>query len=214
MKTRLVIVVNIRLIEMVSRERIKPVVEILQKTGRLQKNQLIRKIVEEGFMSHQTASDAIDEAVKSHRIFRQEDYKGKQKIVWLAITSDIDKAEKQLIQELENYLKKFDERFLIFKDKFPGLTLDQKAEGVDLLSYLFRNIVVIAEQLELGFGKTRKWSNFVKELKTRQDDFIKLATVSTGQEAIDIAIHLLSSHIMDVNDAFDDVEEYLKELNK
>jgi len=67
---------------MVSREKIKQVVEILKNTNRLQKNQLVRRIVDDGLMSHQTASDAISEAVNAHQIIREEAMKGNVKIVF------------------------------------------------------------------------------------------------------------------------------------
>jgi len=63
-------------------KRVDQIVELLKNTRRLQKNQLIRLIEKEGLMSHMTASNAIDEAVKTHRIIREEAVKGKQKIVF------------------------------------------------------------------------------------------------------------------------------------
>jgi len=198
---------------MVGKERIKEVVRVLKPAGRLQRNQLVRKIVEEGLMSHQTASDAIDEAVKSHSIFRQEDYKGKQKIVWLSIFQDMEKIELSLLEELEKKIQEFDLKFGIYKDKFRKLSIEQKAEGADVFHFLFRNIVVVVEQLEWVFGKTRRWSGFLKKVRTRQDEFIKLASLVSPEVQVQISHHMLTQNMMDVEDAFDEADEYLEDIS-
>jgi len=197
---------------MVGKERIKEVVRVLKPAGRLQRNQLVRKIVEEGLMSHQTASDAIDEAVKSHTIFRQEDYKGKQKIVWLSIFQDMEKIEHSLLEELEKKIQEFDLKFGIYKDKFRKLSTEEKAEGADVFHFLFRNIVVVVEQLEWVFGKTRRWSDFLKKVRKRQDEFIKLASLVSPEVQVQISHHMLTQNMMDVEDAFDEADDYLEEV--
>ena len=198
---------------MVGKERIKEVVRVLKPAVRLQKNQLVRKIVEEGLMSHQTASDAIEEAVKSHKIFRQEDFKGKQKIVWLSIIQNLDKIELSLIEELEMKMKEFDLKFGIYKDKFSKLSIEQKAEGADVFHYLFRQIVYLIEQLEFAFGKTRKWSSFYKKVRTRQDEFVKLSSTISPEVNAQITHHLITQTFLDVEDGFDEVDEYLEDIS-
>ena len=90
---------------MATKEQIKQILEIVKKYGRIQRSQLIKQIEQEGLMSHQTTSNVINEAVKFQRLFRQEDYKGKQKIVWYSVNENIIKAEEHLKQELDKNIK-------------------------------------------------------------------------------------------------------------
>jgi len=92
-------------------KRVDQIVELLKNTGRLQKNQLIRLIEKEGLMSHQTASNTIDEGVRTHRIIRKEAYKGKLKIVFFTVHADISEDEKYHLDEMEKLLQQFDLRF-------------------------------------------------------------------------------------------------------
>ena len=100
---------------MVSREKIKQVVEILKNTNRLQKNQLVRRIVDDGLMSHQTANDAINEAVNAHQIIREESMKGNVKIVFFTVYSYIAENEKEHLTSLQKWLEQFDIRLNFFK---------------------------------------------------------------------------------------------------
>lgn len=201
------------LIEMASKERIKQIVEIVKKHGRLQRSQLIRIVEQEKIMSHMTASNAIDEAVKSHRLFRQEDHKGKQKIVWYSINEDTTKAEEMFKQELDKIMKIFDLKFSIFVEKYPKLSLHKKSEGVDAFSYLFRNILVIIEHLHDSFGQTTYWRKLLKEIKeTYSIEFQKVTSTESIKDLGHMSLYLLSSRLSDVNNAFDDAEKYLKEL--
>ena len=198
---------------MATKERIKQVVEIVKKFGRLQRNQLMKIIEQEDLMSHQTANDAINEAVKFHKLYRQEDYKGKQKIVWYSINEDVRKAEELCKQELDKIIKNYDLKFLIFKEKYPKLTLQEKAEGIDAFSYLFRNIVEIIEFVHELFGQTTYWKKLLKEVReTGMVELQKLNSTESIKDLGHIALDLLSSRLEDVNDAFENVEEYLKEL--
>lgn len=199
---------------MVARERIKQIVGILKTDGRMQRSKLIKRLEEEGIMSHQTASNTIDEAVKLHKIFRQEDFKGKQKIVWLDINQDIRKWEEQLFAFLEVLIKKYDEKFSIFKNKFSSLSLEEKADGVDAYTYCYRNLIVIVEELVEMFHKTSSWSNMLSDLTSMQKGFIHLASTVKKEEATYISGYLLTEHIADLEDASKDVDKYLKEINK
>jgi len=165
-------------------------------------------------MARQTASDAIDEAVKTHRIFRHEGYKGKQKIVLFDYNQDVLKVEKMLLAEVEMSIKNFDIKFSIFKEKYPRLSLDEKAEGVDKISYLMRSIVVLANQLQLMFGQTRKWVNLYKEIVSRAQDFVKLASQTSKIEVSAISIIFHGQLCLDVLDAFSDVETYLNKIEE
>ena len=198
---------------MVDRKRINLVVEILKKEGRLAKNELIRKLEKKGPMARQTASNAIDNAVESKWIFRQDDVIGKkQHIVLLDISPEIGIWENQLYEDIIEIVEKFDKRFSIFKDKFSSLSIEDKAEAVYMLSYLMNHIAVTVEQLELGFRKTEKWSNLKKELIKKGEGFVKQTTTLSKQEQEQISLYLLSQHFLDVKDDFEDVEEFLKEI--
>jgi len=200
---------------MATKERIKQVVGIVEKFGRLQRNQLIKIIEQEELMSHQTANDAINEAVKFHKLYRQEDYKGKQKIVWYSINEDINKAEKIFKKELDKIIKNYDSKFLIFKEKYPKLTLQEKGDGIYVYSFLLRHIIEIIGKIHEGFGQTNYWKKLFEEIiQTRPIEFQKLASTESINDLAQLSLYVLSENYKDVDDAFEDVEEYLKELKK
>ncbi len=198
---------------MVSRNRVKQVVNVLKKAGRVQKNQLIRSVVEEGLMSHQTASDAIDDAVKSNRIFRQEDFKGKQKIVWLSVYENIQKAEEALKVEMEIILNKFDSQYQIFENKYHELSIEEKTDGIDALTFLLKSIIVTIEHLHEAYQKTRYWDDLLTETRIgRIMPFRELAKLETEENVTQISLNLISYKFDDIDFSFDDVEEYLEKL--
>ncbi len=195
---------------MTHKERIKLVVEILKKEGRLTKNELIRRLMKEGPMARQTASNAIDEAVELHRIFRQDDVMGeKQHIVFLDISPDISIGEKQLLEELENLLKKYDEKFSVFRDKYSSLSIEDRADGVDVYKYLYRNNNALIEWLVHTFNGTKQWKDLMDNSISRWGEFNKLASTETKEDLDQMSAFLIGQHFLDVKDAFEDVDDYL-----
>lgn len=195
---------------MVDKERIKLVIEILEKEGRLTKNELIRRLKKEGSMARQTASNAIDEAVDIHRIYRQDDVRGqKQHIVFLDISPDISKIEKHYFQELELLLKKFDEKFSIFRDKYSSLSIENRGDGIDTYRYLYRNINMLIEWVYHSFNETKQWKDMFDNSISKWKEFNKLAKTETKDDAVKIGAFLIGQHFLDVKDAFEDVDEYL-----
>ncbi len=198
---------------MTDRRRINIVVEILKKEGRLSKNDLIRRLEKQGPMARQTASNAIDYAVESQRIFRQDDVIGqKQHIVLLDISPEIGIWEKQLYETVKNIFEKFDTRFSFFDEKYSSLSVEDKAEGVYTLAYLMTHIGSIVQLLELGFGKTEKWTNLKKEVFKIGEKFVKQSTTIPKPDLEQISLYILSQNMLDVKDDFDEVDEFLKQI--
>ncbi len=198
---------------MTDRKRINIVVEILKKEGRLSKNDLIRRLEKQGPMARQTASNAIDYAVESQRIFRQDDVIGqKQHIVLLDISPEIGIWENQLYETVKNIFEKFDTRFSFFDEKYSSLSVEDKAEGVYTLSYLMTHIGSIVQLLELGFRKTEKWTNLKKEVFKIGEKFVKQSTTIPKSDLEQISLYILSQNMLDVKDDFDEVDEFLKQI--
>jgi len=196
-------------------ERINLVVEILKKEGRLIKNELIRRLEKEGPMARQTASNAIDDAVEIHRIFRQDDVWGeKQHIVFLDITPDISKGEKQFLEEIEKLLIKFDAKFSVFIEKYPSLPIEDRAKGVALYKYLYKCINILTEWLYHCFNETKPWTDLMENAKLRWDEFNKLASTETKKDRLQMSAYLLGQNFLEVKNAFGEVDGYLKEINK
>jgi len=197
------------------REKIKKVVEILKKSGRLQKNELIRRIVDDGSMSHQTASDAIDDTVSANKIIRDPSLRGKQKIVWLSVSGDISKQEKEGLKILQRTLNDYDNRFAIIQEKFPSLSIIQKADGVDLLTHILIEFGALVKKLSIIFGDTSEWTKFESEIKARELDIdAKLKPMCSEKEQAKIYVELMAITSLDVTDSFDDIDDYLKGINK
>ncbi len=197
------------------RDRIKEVVEVLRKSGgRLQRSELIERLEKKGVMSHQTASKTINEAVESKRIFRQEDHKGRQKIVWLDVTQDIEKMQTALVQHFEEMIKTYDNRFSVFKERFSNLTTDEKTDGVDFFTYFLNRIFDVLEQLIANSPYSSKFSNLYEDVKSRGEEFHKLSSSCAPDESAQITVDLISIRILDVRDALEDVDDYLKDITK
>ena len=202
-------------LEMERREKIKKVVQILKKFGRLQKNELIRRIVDDDTMSHQTARDAVDDAVSSNKIIREPSFRGKQKIVWLSVSDDFSKHEKDGLKMIQRTLNEYDNRFAIVKEKFPSLSTIQKADVVDFLTHILIEFDALVTKLSIVFGKTSEWAKFESEIKARQLDIdAKLKPMCSEKEQGIIFAELLAITSLDVTDAFDDFDDYLKDINK
>jgi len=198
-----------------SRNRIKEVVEVLTKSGgRLQRSDLIRQLEKKGIMSHETASKTIKEAVESKRIFRQEDQKGGQKIVWLDSTPDIEKMQMNLVEHLEEMIKIYDNRYSVFKEKFSSLTTDDKTDGVDIFIYLLNRMTDVIEHLLANTPNYSKIPKLYEDLKSRGEKFTKLSSSCTPYETAQITVDLLSIRMIDVKNALEDVDDYLKDITK
>jgi len=195
-------------------KRVDQIVEILENTGRVQKNQLIRLIGKKGLMSHQTASNAIDESVRTHRIIREEAYKGKQKIVFFTVRADISENEKYLLDQLEKLLKEYDARFIFFKDKFANFSIIEKAKGIDRFFLFLFHYYVTVDALWTNFGKTRKWSTLRNEIISRQTSMNKLMTSGSKLEHGKIARYVTERKFLYLNEAIELVDEHLNELKK
>jgi len=195
-------------------KRVDQIVELLKNTGRVQKNQLIRLIEKEGLMSHQTASNAIDEAVKTHRIIREEKLKGKQKIVFFTVHADISENEKYHLEQLEELLKGYDARFSFFKDKFENFSIIDKAKGIDRFFLFLFHYYVTVDALWINFGKTRKWSTLRNEIISRQTSMNKLMISGSNLERGRIARYVTERKFLYLNEAIELLDEHLKELKK
>ncbi len=195
-------------------KRVEQIVELLKNTGRVQKNQLIRLIEKEGLMSHQTASNAIDEAVRTHRIIREEKYKGKLKIVFFTVHADISENEKYHLEQLEELLKEYDARFDFFKNKFTSLSIMEKAKGIDRFALFLLHYQVTIEALWINFGKTRKWSTLLDEIRSRKISMNKLKISGSNLESGKIGRYFIERKFLYLNEAIERLDEHLNELKK
>jgi len=195
-------------------KRVDQIVELLKNTGRLQKNQLIRLIEKEELMSHQTASNAIDEAVKIHRVIREEKYKGKQKIVFFTVHADISENENYHLDQLEMLLEGYDVRFNFFKDKFANFSIVEKAIGVDRFLLFLHHYYVTVDALWINFGKTRKWSTLRNEIISRQTSLNKLMSSGSNLERGKIARIVMERKFLYLNEAIELLDKHLNELKK
>jgi len=195
-------------------EKVDQIVKLLENTGRLQKNQLIRLIEEKGLMSHMTASKAIDEGVRTHRIIREDAYKGKQKIAFFTVHSDISEGEQYHLDQMEKLLEQFDLRFQFFKEKFPSLSITEKMKGIDRFAYFHLHYYVTIESLWINFGKTRKWATLLNEVRDRQILMNKLMTTGSNLDRGKIGRYIFERKFLYLNEAIERLDEHLNELKK
>jgi len=195
-------------------KRVDQIVDLLRDRGRVQKNQLIRLIEKKGLMSHQTASNAIDEGVRTHRIIRAEAAKGQQKIVFFTVHADISEDEKYHLDEMEKLLEQYDLRFNFFKDKFPSLSITEKMKGIDRFFLFLQHYYVTIEALWGVFGKTRKWSTLLNEIKDRHTFMNKLMASGSNLEYGKIGRYVTERKFQYLNEAIELLDKHLNELKK
>jgi len=195
-------------------EKVDQIVELLKNTGRVQSNQLIRMIEKNGIASHMTAIKAIKEAVKTHRIIREEDKKGNLKIIFYTVHADIKENEKDLLDQMEKLLEQFDIRFSFFKDKFSNLSIIEKAKGVDRFYLFLQHYYVTIDALWGNFGKTRKWSTLLNEIKSRQTSMNKLLISCSNLEHGKIGNYVTERKFLYLEEALELLDEHLNELKK
>jgi len=195
-------------------KRVSQIVGILKELGRIQKNQLIILLEKEGLMSHQTASNAIEEAVNLHKIIREEEYRGKQKIVFLTVYSDIAKDQERVLMENKKWLKSFDARFSFFTNKFSSLSIEEKAVGIDLFSVLLLHFQVTIEALWVNFGRTRKWKTLLDKIRPRITSINNLLKSCSNKEHGMIGAYLIEGKLHHLGEMMEQTNEYLKDIKK
>jgi len=195
-------------------EKVEQVVELLKNTGKIQNNVLIKRIEKEGLMSPMTAMKAIKEAVRTHRIVREEAHKGDQKIVFYTYYADIIENEKYVLDEMEKLLEQFDIRFSFFKDKFASLSITEKMKGIDRFFLFLQHYFVTIDALWGNFGKTRKWSTLLNEIKSRQTSMNELLISCSDLEHGKIGRYVIERKFLYLNEAMDLLDEHLNELKK
>ncbi len=165
-------------------------------------------------MSHQTASNAINEAVRTHRIIREEKLKGKQKIVFFTVHADISENENYHLEQLEELLKGYDARFSFFEDKFASLSIMEKAKGIDRFALFLLHYQVTIEALWINFGKTRKWSTLLDEIRSRKISMNKLKISGSNLESGKIGRYFIERKFLYLNEAIELLDTHLNELKK
>jgi len=195
-------------------KRVEQLVELLSNTGRVQKNQLIRLIVKEGLMSHQTASNTIDEGVRTHRIIREDAFKGHQKIAFFTVHSDISEDEQYHLDQMEKLLEQFDFRFEFFREKFPSLSITEKMKGIDRFFLFLHHYYVTIDSLWSLFGKTRKWSTLRNEIVSRQTSMNRLMASGSNLEYGKIGMYVTERKFVYLEEAIELLDKHLNELRK
>ena len=195
-------------------KRVEQIVDLLGNVGRVQHNKLIKMIEKERLMSPMTAIKAIKEAVATNRIIREEAYKGNQKIVSYTVHADISENEKDLLDNMEKLLEQFDLRFKFFEDKFSSLSITEKMKGIDRFFLFLHHYYVTIDALWSLFGKTRKWSTLLDEIKSRQVSTNKLMASCSNLEYGKIGRYVTERKILYLEEALDLLDEHLNELRK
>jgi len=196
------------------KERIRQVVEILKNEGRLQSNQLVNRIVDAGLMAKDTARKTIAEGVQSRQIFKEEAMKGKLKIVFYTIYPDIAENEKFQLDQMEKLLKQFDLRFAFFKKNYSKLSMEEKAAGIEAFFLFVLHFLVTVEALWGNFGKTRKWSTLLNEIRARNAPINNLMISGSKREHGEIARHIIEGKFSFLGEAINQLDEHLHKIRE
>jgi len=196
---------------MVKRSNVKKAIQVLEKVGRMTKNQAILAIMREAGMSHQTASDAIDQGVLINKIFREEDQRGQLRIVWVSVSKQTSEVEKLTITQINELFTGYDKNFELFKNNLNNLTMEERSDGIDAFLYFLIMAKILISAYSYLYGQTRKWTNLLKILDERMANNQKLMFMPKEKDTIKILSSIVENRAFDVASAYEDIEEFLKE---
>lgn len=180
--------------------RLNLTIKILKNAGRLRSNELVRRLMDKGPMARQTAINTIKEGISKHKIFREEAMIGEQEAVFYTTYPDISKNEKFLLGQMEKFLKDFDDRFVIFEEKFSRLSIEKKSEGVEGFSLYLIHFNLAVKSLWEGHDKKREWKTLQNEVYSRMDSLTKLVKLCTKKEQSVIGRHSLEGKLLYLDD--------------
>ncbi len=196
----------------------KVIAEIEKLGGTVQSNKLIKHM--EGlktpdYLSHQTTRNALNEGVNRNVIEKVERDVGNQKTVFYSTNTEWVKNEQGSLDEFENYLQWYDEKFGKLKRVFPDLPVYYKADGIFTLGFF---MLVFAQTLLITsdvFGQTKKWKDLQNQLVQRQIEYQKLFVPMTEQkEMLETLNHVMNFQGELFYSSIEDVEDFFKELKK
>jgi len=196
---------------MVKRSNVKKAIQVLEKVGRMTKNQAILAIMREAGMSRQTASDAIDQGVLINKIFREEDQRGQLRIVWVSVSKQVSEIEKLTITQINELFTGYDKNFELFKNNLNNLTMEERGDGIDAFSYFLIMAKILISGYSYLYGQTRKWTNLLKTLDQRIANNQKLMFMPKEKDTMKIIGSVIENRAFDVASAYEDIEEFMKE---
>jgi len=194
-------------------ERLKVALEILKKEGKLRSNELVRRLKDEGKMSRQTAINTIEEGVSKRKIFREDVIvKEKEQAVYYTVYPDITKNEKILFEQMNKFLKDFDDRFSIFKEKFSRMSIEGKSQGVEGFSLFLIHFNLAVRRLWESHEKKREWKTLQNLVHSRMGSLNKLLKSRPKKEQNVIGSHVLEGELLYLDEAKGFLDEYLQKI--
>jgi hypothetical protein len=167
---------------------------------------------EEDSMTRQTAINVIKEGCKTRKFFRIEYKKGNQNAVSYTVYPDVDKDEKFHLIQMEKFLKDFDDRFLIFEDKFSSLSIKDKSEGVEGIILFFIHFSETAGKLWIAYGKKREWKTLLDEVNSRKVSLEKLMKSCPKKEQNIVSRHVLVGNLLYLDEAKGFLDKYIQKI--
>lgn len=182
---------------MAIRTRSREVQDYLKKIdGEISITKLVERLEKDGIMSHAIAWKAIYEAVNSGLIIKRDKERGKIKMVYLTAHAKYEELEKSYFDKMEKLLKQFNESFDLFKKMYSGLTLDEKAYGMEGYFQFHVHFHMVVNSLYQKFEKTKQWSTLLHEVRSRHDSLNQLMSSGSEKEHAMISTHIMEGRLM------------------
>ena len=115
---------------------------------------------------------------------------------------------------MEKLLKQFDLRFSFFNNKFSSLSIEEKANGLELFFLFVLHFHVTVEALWVNFGKTRKWKTLLNEVRARTAPLNNLMTSGSKKEHGEIGRHIIEGKFWYLGEAINQLDVLLNEIKK
>jgi len=196
-------------------DRLKLALKILKNAGELRRIELVRRLMNQGPMARETALKTIKEGVRKRKIFREDVIvKEKEPAVYYTIYPDINKNEKFLLDQIEKFLRAFDERFSIFEKKFSRISIEKKSEGVEGFGLFLTQFTLAIKSLWEGYEKKREWKTLQNEAYSRMNSLTKLVKSCPKKEQSIIGRHNLEGKLSYLDDAKGFLDEYLDKIKR
>jgi len=184
-----------------------------QKHG-MSKNKATEAIIEDTDFSRQTVLNAINTGIRSGKISTDTRSEGKRESILISVRTEIKDNEKLILTKLDDMFSDYEEEFESFKTNFKNLDTEVKSDGIDTFLYFLQTADNLVSYYSEIFGKANsKWSEFSDKLDKWIEENKDLALSAQNQkDKIKILEFLVEQREFDVADAFEEIEDFMEDI--
>ena len=117
-----------------------------------------------------------------------------------------------ILEQMNKFLKDFDDRFSIFKEKFSRMSIEGKSQGVEGFSLFLIHFNLAVRRLWESHEKKREWKTLQNLVHSRMGSLNKLLKSRPKKEQNVIGRHVLEGELLYLDEAKGFLDEYLQKI--